>query len=62
MIENRDMKIKLAAEISVMCLAVIVFETWEGWLKWPEGGLMSAALAVVACIVILRNTAKPPKA
>jgi len=57
------MKIKLTVEIALVFMAVVVVGTWQGWLKWPEGALISAALCVVTALVVLRrivsNISKP---
>ena len=55
------MRLQLVAEVAVMCLAVILLGTYEGWLKWPEGALMTAALTVAASIQILHKAVKKPK-
>jgi uncharacterized membrane protein YqjE len=52
------MKFRLMVEIALMCLAVIVLGTWQGWVKWPEGALMTAALCLVTSIGVLRRLRK----
>jgi TRAP-type C4-dicarboxylate transport system permease large subunit len=53
-----SMKFRLMVEIALMCLAVIVLGTWQGWVKWPEGALMTAALCLVTSIGVLRRLRK----
>jgi hypothetical protein len=57
------MKIKLTVEIALVFMAVVVLGTWQQWLKWPEGALISAALCVVTALVVLRRimASQPPK-
>jgi hypothetical protein len=57
------MKIKLTVEIALVFMAVVVLGTWQQWLKWPEGALISAALCVVTALVVLRQimASQPPK-
>lgn len=61
MVKEAVMRLQLVAEVAVMCLAVILLGTYEGWLKWPEGALMTAALTVAASIQILHKAVKKPK-
>ena len=56
------MKLKLTAEIAVMCMAVIIVGTWEGWLRWPEGALMTAALTLLTSVEVVRRLSKKPAA
>ncbi|MFA6562163.1 MAG: hypothetical protein WCV00_09685 [Verrucomicrobiia bacterium] len=58
------MKIKLTVEISLVFMAVAVVGTWQGWLKWPEGALISAALCVITALAVVRRmiTTEKPKA
>ena len=56
------MKLKLTAEIAVMCMAVIILGTYEDWLRWPEGALMTAALTLLTSVSVMRRIAKKPTA
>ncbi|MBI5687528.1 MAG: hypothetical protein HZC54_20850 [Verrucomicrobia bacterium] len=49
------MKIKLTVEIALVFMAVAVVGTWQGWLKWPEGALISAALCIITALVVVRR-------
>ena len=49
------MKIRLVTEITVITMLVIFVGVWQGWLKWPEGALMAAALSVVTAVMLLRR-------
>lgn len=49
------MKIKLVVEIALVFMALVVVGTYQGWLKWPEGALISAALCVVTALVVIRR-------
>ena len=60
-VKEAVMRLQLVAEVAVMCLAVILLGTYEGWLKWPEGALMTAALTVASSIQILHKAVKKPK-
>lgn len=62
MVEIPVMKIKLTVEIALVFMALVIVGTWQGWLKWPEGALISAALCVVTALVVVRRIAMPPKA
>lgn len=52
------MKLKLTAEIAVMCMAVIILGTYEEWLKWPEGAWMTAVLTLLTSIQVIRRISK----
>jgi len=52
------MNIRLMVEIALICLAVIVLGTWQEWLRWPEGALMTAALCLVTALGVLRRLRK----
>jgi len=52
------MKIRLMVEIALVCVAVIILGSWQGWLKWPEGALMTAALCMVTSVGVLRRMRK----
>ncbi|MBI5687527.1 MAG: hypothetical protein HZC54_20845 [Verrucomicrobia bacterium] len=52
------MKLRLMVEIALISLSVIVLGTWQGWLIWPEGALMTAALCLVTSIGVLRRLRK----
>ncbi|MCX6907551.1 MAG: hypothetical protein NTY01_05855 [Verrucomicrobia bacterium] len=49
------MKIKLTVEIAFVYLALVVLGSWQGWLKWPEGALISAALCIITAVVVVRR-------
>ena len=60
----QHMKIKLTVEIALVFMAVVLVGTWQGWLKWPEGALISAALCVITALAVVRriNAGAAPKA
>ena len=39
----------------VTCLILIFLGTWQRWLKWPEGALLTAALCVLTSLEIVHN-------
>ena len=45
-------------ETALLCLAAIVFGTWHGWIKWPEGTLLTAALCLLTAIGVVRRLRK----
>jgi hypothetical protein len=52
------MKLRLILEITLACAGVIILGSWQGWLKWPEGALMTAALCLVTSVGVLRRMRK----
>ena len=55
---STSMNLRLVVEIAFACLGVILLGTWQGWLVWPEGTLMTAALCLVTAIGVLRRMKK----
>jgi len=57
------LRLKQSAEVTLACLLVIVSGAWQGWLKWPEGVLIAAALCLLTSVRIVRKVpqAPPPK-
>ena len=57
------LRMKQSVEVTLACLIVVLSGTWEGWLKWPEGVLMTALLCLVTSLGMLFKSPKttPPK-
>jgi hypothetical protein len=58
------MKTKLTVEIALVFMALVVVGTWQEWLRWPEGALISAALCMITALCVIRRVGagSPPKA
>jgi CelD/BcsL family acetyltransferase involved in cellulose biosynthesis len=54
------LRLKQSAEVTLACLLVVISGTWQGWLKWPEGTLIAAALCLVTSVGIVRKAPKTP--
>ncbi|MFA6563406.1 MAG: GNAT family N-acetyltransferase [Verrucomicrobiia bacterium] len=54
------LRMKQSVEVTLACLLVLVSGTWQGWLKWPEGTLIAAALCLITSVGIVRKSPKTP--
>jgi CelD/BcsL family acetyltransferase involved in cellulose biosynthesis len=52
--------VKQTLIIVAVSLLIILLGIWEGWLKGPEGALLTAALSALTALKIVRQTATRP--
>ncbi|MBI5395817.1 MAG: hypothetical protein HZA91_11010 [Verrucomicrobia bacterium] len=57
------MKVRLVSEITVLCMAVVLVGTWQGWLDVPESALIAATMCLATALAMLLHSAwrKTPK-
>ncbi|MBI5687526.1 MAG: GNAT family N-acetyltransferase [Verrucomicrobia bacterium] len=54
------LRMKQSVEVTLACLLVLISGTWQGWLKWPEGTLIAAALCLITSVGIVRKAPQKP--
>jgi len=53
------LQMKQSLELTLVCLMLIFLGTWQRWLKWPEGALLTAALCVLTSLEIVHRLRTP---
>ena len=48
-------RMKQILEVISACLVIIFLGAWQGWLKWPEGALLTAVLCALTSLHIARR-------